>query len=248
MAYPYYFAKFYDLIYHQMRSGTDMDFFMNKISQINGTILEIGTGTGRFFAEALKNNANIYGIDISPEMINVLKTKIDSKYHPRISLQSITNFKFDFKFDLIIAPFRVFMHLLDTNDQLEALNNVYDHLTENGIFIFDLYVPNLDIIKNGLNNVVDFDEEYEPGKKLKRTVSANSDIINQISDIKMKLDWDDDSGQRSEEWNLKLRFFFRYEIEHLISLSKLKLVKILGDYNENELNKDSKDFIVICKK
>ena len=31
-------------------------------------------------------------------------------------------FTYDFKFDLIIAPFRVIMHLLDKEEQIKAIN------------------------------------------------------------------------------------------------------------------------------
>jgi hypothetical protein len=34
----------------------------------------------------------------------------------------------------------------------------------------------------------------------------------------------------------------------LIKLSKLSLVNIFGDYQENLLNSDSKEFIIVCKK
>ena len=42
--------------------------------------------------------------------------------------------------------------------------------------------------------------------------------------------------------------FFRYEIEHLIHRSKLQLIEIYGDFTEHKLNRQSKDFIVVCKR
>jgi len=47
---------------------------------------------------------------------------------------------------------------------------------------------------------------------------------------------------------MQLRFFFRYELEHLIERSKYNRYKILGDYQGNELNQKSKDFIIVCYK
>ncbi|MCK7528821.1 MAG: class I SAM-dependent methyltransferase [Ignavibacteriales bacterium] len=51
----------------------------------------------------LTTGADIYGIDISEPMIDVLFGKLDKKEHHRISIQSITDFHFDFTFDLIIG-------------------------------------------------------------------------------------------------------------------------------------------------
>jgi len=198
--------------------------------------------------EALDQGADIFGIDISPEMINILKDKLPEKEYYRIQIQDICTFNLERKFDLIIAPFRVFMHLLTVDEQLKALDTVFEHLNPGGNFIFDLFIPNLKMLHEGLNHVKDFDGEYEPGKKLIRYTSMHADLVNQISHITFKLVWDEDSIEKTEEWKTDLRFFFRYEIEHLVAQSKLKLVDIFGDFEEGELNKNSKEFIVICEK
>jgi len=246
--YPKSFARFYDLIYHQLRDGVDNNFFLDQISSTNGRILEIGTGTGRFFLEGINQNADIYGIDNSPAMLEVLKNKLEPKFRNRISLQGITDFKFDFKFDLVIAPFRVFMHLIHKDDQINAINNVYHHLTENGRFIFDMFIPDLNQLVKGFENHKDFEGEYEPGKMVRRFVTTKPDIINQIINITFQLEWDDLKSVQKEIWELPLRFFFRYELEHLIERSEFKKYKILGDYEGNQLNTNSREFIVIGEK
>jgi SAM-dependent methyltransferase len=231
-----------------MRDSVDREFFQNQISKSKGKILETGVGTGRFFIDALNRGADIYGIDISQSMIDVLYNKLNKDHHKRVSLQSITDFKFDFKFDLIIAPFRVFMHLVDKVDQLNALNNICRHLNENGRFIFDVFNPDLAQLLSGADRVVDFDAEYEPGKKIKRIVSTWPDQLNQTIEIQFHLEWNHAGELKSEDWVTQLRYFFRYELEHLIERSDFKSYKILGDYMGNELASHSKDFIAICQK
>ena len=246
--YPEYFARFYDLIYHKVRDGVDNSFYLEKIKNSGGKILEVGTGTGRLLIEALEKGADIYGIDISPAMLEILKAKLTGDQLSRISLQNIVDFKSDIKYDLIIAPFRVFMHLISIEEQLNALNNVYKNLKPGGQFIFDLFVPDLKPLINGLKNAVDFEGEYEPGKRVKRIVSTKPDLINQIIDITFRLEWNDDKSDYSKEWKTPLRFFFRFELEHLIERSQFKDYKISGDFMGNELNPDSKEFIIICRK
>jgi len=246
--YPKNFARFYDLIYNQLRGALDKDFFLSEIKKTPGKILEIGVGTGRFFLDALEFGADIYGIDISESMMNVLKLKLDNSQLDRVSIKNMIDFKYDFRFDLIIAPFRVFMHLLEKDDQIEALNNVYRHLNPDGRFIFDTFVPDLKQLIHGFDNYTDFDGEYEPGRKMKRTVSTKPELINQVIHINFKLEWDENDKIFQENWSLLLRFFFRFELEHLIERSEFRRCKILGDYQGNELNEDSKEFIVICRK
>jgi SAM-dependent methyltransferase len=181
--YPVTFARFYDTIYHGMRDSVDNEYFQQEISSVNGKVLETGAGTGRLFMNALQNKADIYGIDISMAMLDVLYGKLPKNQHYRVSKQNIIDFSLDIKFDLVIAPFRVFMHLLDKNDQLRALNNVHAHLNPGGRFIFDVFVPALDLLQNGIKERVDFDGEYAPGHRLKRVVTSIPDLINQKLDI-----------------------------------------------------------------
>jgi len=246
--YPKNFARFYDIIYHQHRDGVDNEYFINEIMQTKGKILEVGVGTGRLFTNALNQGADIYGLDISPAMINVLQKKLTPDQYKRISLQNVTDFNFDFTFDLVIAPFRVMMHLLEKDQQIRAINNVYRHLNKNGRFIFDAFIPDLNQLIKGFDNYVDFEGEYSKGKRIKRVVSTSPDLINQLINITFRLEWDEDNEKKSEEWNVPLRFFFRYELEHLVERSEFEKYTILGDYMGKKLNQNSKEFIVICRK
>lgn len=246
--YPKNFSRFYDIIYHQIRDEVDSKFFLKKINQTKGKILEIGTGTGRFFSEALAQGVDIYGIDLSPNMLEVLKNKIPNEEHHRVSCQSVVDFNLDASFDLIIAPFRVMMHIINKNQQLQALQNIRQHLTDDGIFICDTFIPNLNYLLLGLQRKLDFNGFYEPGKFLKRYASSKPNLITQTLDITFELEWQEHAQVQKEIWSLQLRYYFRYELEHLLERSGFSDYIIYGDYSESPLNKGSKDFIVVCKK
>lgn len=246
--YPDYFARFYDFIYHHSRDGVDNKFYLDRIKETKGKILEVGVGTGRFFIDALNDGADIYGIDISPAMLEVLTNKLPVQEQERVGRQNIIDFHFDFKFDLIIAPFRVFMHLTEKEDQIKALNNVFLHLDKGGTFIFDVFIPDLNYLIKGFDNFADFEGEYAPGNKVKRIVTTKPDILNQIINISFVIEWNEQDLQFRKEWKTTLRFFFRYELEHLLERSEFEKYHIIGDFNSNPLNSDSKEFIVICQK
>ena len=246
--YPVHFARFYDAIYHQVRDSVDIGYFLNEILACKGKVLEVGVGTGRLFKKALSGGADIYGIDISESMLDVLYKKLPQAQHSRISNQDIVDFSFDSEFDLIIAPFRVLMHLVDKADQIKAINNVCRHLNENGRFIFDVFVPDLNQLIKGLGNKMDFEGEYEQGRKVRRFVSTKPDLINQIIEVIFHMEWEEQGGLKHDDWQLPMRFYFRYELEHLLERSDFKSYKIFGDYSGSPLNKDSKEFVVVCKK
>jgi SAM-dependent methyltransferase len=246
LEYPGNFSRFYDFIYHSIRDGVDNRFYLEEIRKTDGKILEIGTGTGRLFVEALRSGADMYGIDISRHMLEILLGKLDQEHHYRISLQNIINFSFDFKFDLIIAPFRVLMHVFDKDDQLASFNNIYRHLNSGGTFIFDVFVPDLEKLIRGMDGQVDFSGEYEPGRKLTRTVSTDPDIFNQLIRVHFRLDWEEEKGSMTENWDIALRYFFRFELEHLMERSNFKDFRIYGSFEYEELSGDSMEYVVVC--
>lgn len=246
--YPHFVARFYDVIYSRIRSGVDTRFYLDVIARSKSKVLEIGVGTGRIFTAALKNGADIYGLDVSKNMIERLQKRLPPEDHSRLWIQDAVTMRLPYKFGLVVAPFRVFAHLITVEDQLDCLNNVWEHLEPGGRFIFDLYVPNLDLLLNGIRNQQDFDGEYEAGKKLRRVVSMSADLINQISHVHMEFIWDEEGREQKAKWAFEMRFFFRHEIEHLVRLSKLKLDTIYGDFDRRALSERSKDFVVVCCK
>jgi SAM-dependent methyltransferase len=246
--YPDFIARFYDVIYHRVRDAIDTRFYGNKILSVNGKVLEVGVGTGRLFKDALNKGADIYGIDISKSMVDVLKSNIPVAHHHRVKIGDAVTMKWDWKFDLIIAPFRVFSHIQSVEDQLAFLNNINVHLTDNGQFIFDVFVPSPFLLANGIKEQTDFEGEYEPGKQVKRIVSSVPDHVNQVLDVTMKLIWDDKNQVLEKEWKFKMRIFFRYELEHLVHLSDLELDTIYGNYLQQPLDNKSSEFIVVCRK
>ncbi len=244
--YPDFFARFYDVIYDKVRSDSDHDYFMQKILASEGPVLEVGVGTGRFFLEALNRGADIYGVDISPAMIDVLRAKLPLSEHGRIEVADICSLDDHPGYRLIVAPFRVFMHFLTIEKQLEALRAMHGLLLPGGRLVFDLFVPNLKMISEGLENYLDFEGEYEPGKLLRRYSSMTADPVNQISRVTFRLEWEEDNRTHSRTWVTELRFFFRYELEHLLHRSVFNRFSLYGDFDENAPGPESREFIVEC--
>lgn len=241
--------RFYDNIYDQSRSGIDHAFFLGKMTQVQGKILEVGVGTGRFFVDALKEGADVYGIDISPGMIDHLLNKIPSEEHHRISLADARTYRTDTPFQLILAPFRVIMHLEKVKDQLTFLETAYHNLDSGGQLIFDAFIPNIQMLANPPENRVDFDGFHEEGLRLIRKSSFKPDLIHQINHINITYLWETAPNQWKEEiWDLKLRYFYRYELAHLLSLSPFEHFQIYGGFKYEPLDNQSSDFVVTCKK
>jgi SAM-dependent methyltransferase len=244
--YPGFFARFYDIIYDKVRSGADHDYFLHRILNAAGPVLEVGVGTGRFFLEALQRGADIHGVDISPAMVEVLRAKLPPQQQHRVEVADVCALNTAGNYALVIAPFRVFMHLLTVERQLQALAALHRQLIPGGTLIFDLFVPNLKMLSEGLRDQLDFEGEYEPGKMLRRYTSMNADPVNQLIQVAFRLEWEEDGIVRTETWHTRMRIFFRYELEHLMHRSVFPDYKIYGDFREQALDADSREFVVEC--
>lgn len=133
--------------------------------QAQGIALEIGCGTGRILIPIAKSGTKIVGLDSSKSMFSVClqKLKRESKdVQTKVELMQADAIQFDlyWKFDLIIMPFRAFQHLQTMEDQLTCLSNIYNHLTDKGRFILDLFNPSLSRLV-GDRYLKEVDEEPE---------------------------------------------------------------------------------------
>lgn len=181
-------------------------------------------------------------------MLNKLKEKIDAKEHYRIHLADAADFKLNKKFNVIIAPFRMFQHVYEIENQLRVLKNVKEHLGEGSKFIFDVFNPDLNRINREDDETLQFSGEYSPGRAIRRFHKIKPDVFNQTQHITFRFEWDEDGEVKHAEFYTPMRYYFRYELEHLVARSGLKPVNIYGDFNENAFTEKSQNIIVECIK
>jgi len=247
--YPDLIARFYDAVYAKVRDGVDNDWYLARMAEAGGPVLEIGVGTGRLFAEARRRRIDAWGIDLSPAMVASCQAKLDPEDRGRVSVGDAVTMRPDRRFALVCAPFRVLSHVHETADQLRLLDAVHDCLLPGGAFIFDLYVPDLKMLAEGVPEHADFDGEYAPGRRLRRIVTAApADLSCQRNRVRMAFCWDEEDGEHRGEWSFEMRFFFRFEIEHLVARSKLSLDALCGDFAGGPLTADSREFVAVCRR
>lgn len=247
-SYPEVAARFYDAVYAHVRDGTDKAFYLARMAAAAGPVLEIGCGTGRLLREALRLGVDAWGIDVSPAMVERCRAQLSQEERERVGVADAVSLRLERRFALVAAPFRVLSHVTAVDDQLRLLGAVRDHLVPGGTFVFDLYVPSLKLLLEGLPETVDFDGEWAPGRRLRRIVSSvPADLARQTNRVRMTFVWEE-GGERQETWEFDMRFFFRFEIEHLVARSGLKLEVLSGDFADGPLTEGSREYVVTCRR
>lgn len=159
----------YSLIYMEL-----IDNVCNRYSLKPSSILDIACGTGSLVGELSCRGFKTMGSDISPEMI-----KIAQNNHPRIPfiVADMTRLNLNDTFDMVVCPFDSLNYLLTDKEIISTFSNVFRHLSNNGLFIFDFVTANLygkkhhGVINRNIEGV-SFRQilKYDPEKKLASTV------------------------------------------------------------------------------
>jgi ubiquinone/menaquinone biosynthesis C-methylase UbiE len=103
----------------------DIDFYIKEASKAKSKVLEIACGTGRIYLELIKEGIDAYGIDISENMLRILKMKAKNlRLKPKVYKADMRTFNLRKKFSLIIIPFKGFLHNLKAEDQIKILKNI----------------------------------------------------------------------------------------------------------------------------
>ncbi len=238
------FAWLYD--FFQAGVKNDINFYLNYFKNYKGEILEIGAGTGRITIPLLKNKINVTALDIAPKMLDILKNKLQKRrLSANIICADMRNFKIKQKFNAIIVTYRTFQHMYSIKDQKDALNNIKKHLKNKGILIFDVYNPKISFIEKGdWRWRMDKKSVLVAGNKIKIFQRNKYDMAEQIMYQEYKIKH---PRGKTDIIKLKMRFFFLFELCHLLEMSGFKLKNIYGDFKKNKFTTNSPEMIFIAE-
>jgi SAM-dependent methyltransferase len=108
----------------------------------SGRALELGIGTGRVALPLAGRNVEVHGIDAASSMISRLRSKAGSD--PVTVVQgNFADVPIDGEFALIYIVFNTFFALSSQEEQVRCFRNVAAHLSSNGSFVIEAFVPDL---------------------------------------------------------------------------------------------------------
>ena len=250
-------AEAYDLV-PMYKDRPDVGFYLDMCRDIDGKILEVGCGTGRILIPAAEAGCEITGLDLSEYMLAKCRDKLqrlDAKIQKRVRLVkgNAVDFSLDDCFSLAIVPFRVFQHLIAVEDQIACLKRINRHLEMDGKLVLDVFQVNLDRISHPdpVNEVEDTPEfELPDGRRLRRSNKVVSvERSNQVSNVELIYYLTGVDGKTTRMVQaFPFRYFFRYEMEHLLARCGFDLISVYGDFEKSPLEDKSMEMIFTCRK
>lgn len=135
------FASLYD----ELMNDFDYEKWFNYIEEIfvkykisPTKVLEMACGTGNLSIHLAEKGYKLTCFDLSEEMLAQAYEKLNRFKNVKLLNGNMINFKINQKFDSIISICDSINYITDLEDLKRTFENVYNHLDDNGIFIFDI--------------------------------------------------------------------------------------------------------------
>jgi SAM-dependent methyltransferase len=115
-------------------------------------MLEVACGTGRVLLPIARSGVPIDGVDLSSELLGVLKAKLacePEEVRNRVALHEgdMRELCLEQAYRLVIVPFRSLQHLDTVDDQLRAFTSSARHVVPGGCFAFNVFYPDYRLLE-----------------------------------------------------------------------------------------------------
>jgi len=165
----------------------------------------------------------------------------------------MTDFDLGKRFALVTIPFRAFSHLISVEDQLACLHCVHRHLQPGGELILDVFDPRLDLMLDRSGDVEAEDcpeSALQDGRTVRRTHRRLAwRPTEQTFQVEFNYYIKDASGsvERLQE-SFPFRYFFRFELDHLLARAGLGVVARYRWYDGSPLTDEPKELVFTARK
>jgi SAM-dependent methyltransferase len=128
----------------------DIAFYVDEARRATGPVVELGVGTGRVAVPIASTGIPVIGVDDSPGMLDVCRERAKAAGVLDLVDLRLGDFRdppVSERVELVICPFRAYLHLADDGDRLRALAAARMLLRPGGALVFDVFAPAPDDIE-----------------------------------------------------------------------------------------------------
>lgn len=222
------YASYYDLLYGDKDYDGEAVFVADLIRRQvphARSILEFGCGTGLHALAFARLGYNVFGIDLSDDMILHARRRLSNTPVPCDILISfdqgdVRTIRLPQRFDAVVSLFHVMSYQTRTEDVIAAMTRAAEHLHPRGVFIFDFwYGPAVELdpptvrVKCRENTTT----------RVTRTAEPNIHPGENVVDVHYELVIEDHASGQMEQVSEdhRMRYFYEPEITHFLECAGL---------------------------
>jgi len=153
------------------------------------------------------------------------------------------NFAYPFKFDLIIVPYRAFLHMETREDQKKCLRAIHKHLRRGGRLIINFFDPKLSVIARKHIKWKDQVRDWG-GRKARVRVFSDYDFVNQ----RIRSHWkiaNPKKGMPKNKLEITLCYIFPREFMNMLELCGFKW-KVYGGFDYRPYTKHGQELVWVA--
>lgn len=248
-------AERYDRLHAEQLE--DVRFYVEEARREGGPVLEAGCGTGRVTLPIAEAGVRVVGLDRSPHMLARAEAKrraASAAVAERCAFVRADLRRFSFRRPFVQAflPFRVFQSLLSVVDQLAALASIRGALRPRGRLVFNVFDPRADLLAGGRapGRLMESGRAYdEGGVRIRERFVARYDLARQRLHLTFVYEPEgagNGAGRAFEP--LELRYFHRFEIEHLLARAGYEVEALYGDWDRGPFVENGQEMIWVARR
>ncbi len=240
------FAKIYDDLINE---DIDYDVMVERIIEIckenninHESYLDVACGTGNVTVRLAKYFKDIYAVDLSEDMLREAFNKLkEKKIKGRIICQDMTELQLNKKFDLITSVLDSTNYITEPDRLFDYFNGVYEHLNDEGIFVFDInsYYKLSNILGNNIYTYSE-DEVFYTWENV-----FEDDMVSMFLTFFVKTKGE--LYERFEEEHLE-RAYTEGQIEKYLDKCGFKIIGKYDGYSKNDVQATSERIVYVVKK
>src|SRR5882757_8069006 len=221
--YDSFIADYYDESAVMRGRVQDVSFYREAAREFGDPVLELGCGTGRITIALSEAGKRITGLDLSGRMLEHAVKKraalrVEARERLHLAQGDMARFDLGEKFRLVIIPFRPLQHLLEVRQQVDCLDCVRKHLAPGGRLILDVFQTDAERMHDPVHMREMLVTEY-------KTADGRQ--------VRLVFAW-------------TLRYFFRYEIEHLLARCGFEVAAEYGNFDRTPIRDESPEMIFVA--
>jgi len=249
-------AEFYDEDMGLNNPGRDIEFYVRQAGRGGGNVLELGCGTGRISLPLVKAGCRTVGLDRSMAMLRRLQCKAAASLLPEEQrllncfCADMSAWSLKERFARILCPFSAFTYLTREEDRERMLDTVRRHLTADGIFVLDLFIPSQEVLSLPDDHVFhDYRRRRQDGTFLERTKTIRKDAVRRTNLVcrTYRVLAADRTLLRSVTTRSFIRYYFPEEMIRVLASAGFEVTEHYGDFAGSPCRSDSQVMVFACR-
>jgi SAM-dependent methyltransferase len=209
-------------VYDGLYSGLDTDGAVETLAALAGAgpVLELAIGTGRIALPLADRGLEVHGIDASEAMVAKLREKPDGAAIP-VTMGDFADVAVEGRFSLVFVAFNTLFALLTQEDQLRCFENAAARLTGDGVFVIEVFVPDLARFDRGQRTQTNFVET----DRVMLDASRHDPVAQRVDSTHVVI-----TEGSTKLYPVNVRYAFPPELDLMARLAGLHLRERWGDW------------------